>query len=158
MDTINSQSTPVASVSDLQMELNDAMKSLASANEKIASLEKESKLKDAEADDLRNTIESLKADNANLDKVNDALNDKVEELTDELNMRKNPGELLAEAKKRERAVLPTDVFEVRGSKKKFISPVFKFKGERIVAAEAINNPELLERLVDAGCGSIVDVK
>jgi predicted nuclease with TOPRIM domain len=158
MDTINSSSTPIASIDDLQAELNDAMKSLASANEKIAALEEESKLKDSEADDLRNTIESLKADNANLDKVNDALNDKVEELTDELNMRKNPGELLAEAKKRERAILPTAVFEVNGIKKKFISPVFKFKGERIVAVEAINNPELLERLVDAGCGSIVDVK
>lgn len=161
----SANTTAVASVEDLQQELTNSMKALlADANDKAAELE----LKlEASENDTRIQAEAriseseerhaLREENSKLRTINDDLTAKIEYLSDELDKRKNPGEVLNEARTKEKAVLPSNTFEVYGVTKKFISPVFTYKGNRLVAAEAMNNQELLKELVDAKCGSIVDV-
>lgn len=117
---------------------------LAGANEKVQALTAERDALNKENEVLTKERDELREENELLTAVNDELQTKVEELSSPKTIKE------AIEKKSEKLTVPTDSFEVDGVKYKFISPVFVHKKTRVVAADALNNEELLKELVQMG--------
>jgi hypothetical protein len=78
----------------------------------------------------------------------------VEEL--ELQVSAIPADKAVEAKV-VKPTLPDQPFSVGGKKYKFTMAAFQFEGDKITAAQAIENKELLAKLVEIGFGGIEQV-
>ncbi|HEU4634345.1 MAG TPA: hypothetical protein VFS22_10185 [Flavisolibacter sp.] len=102
--------------------------------------------------DLQAEVASLKEEVETVNAVNEELQAKIEDLS----TGKSIGEEGEKAQKKEKAVLPTETFTVDGQAYKFISPVFMYQKERIVAATALKDESLLAKLVAAKLGVIVE--
>lgn len=98
--------------------------------------------------DLQKENADLKATAEALEQVNGDLTAKIEELSKAV-----PSELATEKKPE----VPAGAFQVGKKSFKFITPVFLFGGNRIVAEEAIHDKALLESLVKKGCGVIQEL-
>ncbi|MEP7375530.1 MAG: hypothetical protein ABI675_19450 [Chitinophagaceae bacterium] len=90
-------------------------------------------------------------------KVNEELSITIENLTKQLDAKKTIADAAQEIAEKKTPPIPTSSFTVDGKSYKFISPVFVYQKQRIVAADAINNQDLLNELVAAKVGSIVSV-
>ncbi len=99
-------------------------------------------------------IAELEAENEVLNNVNKELTLKIEELSNP----KTIAEAGNRAAEKRTPAMPVEQFEVGGNAYKFVCPVFMFKKNRVVAAEAIHNESLLAELVAAKVGAISLVK
>lgn len=84
-----------------------------------------------------------------------AINEKLQAQIEELEATVAAGGTVAPEKKAEKPKIPEETFTVDKVKYKFSLPAFQYKGERILASEAITNKDLLKELVDIGFGGIV---
>lgn len=62
-----------------------------------------------------------------------------------------------EINKKEKPVIPADIFEVEGKRYKFIAPTLMRNGETITAIDALTNPDLLAELVKKGAEIVQEV-
>jgi hypothetical protein len=107
-------------------------------------------------DKLIADLATATAENETLSKVNDGLVLKIEELTAVKDV-KTQDDLAKKVTEFKKVSAPDATFEVEGVKYKFISPVFTFKNERIIAADVLNDTEKLAELVAAKVGTIKKV-
>ncbi|MGN6293768.1 MAG: hypothetical protein ACTHMV_13575 [Chitinophagaceae bacterium] len=144
--------------------LEEALQQLSESQGVVILLEKDKKdLTDALAIADQKLVASeekyqaLVAEKDTLETINMDLQGSIEKLSEELDGKKETGNLPGTAKQ---AILstPSDTFEIDGTRYKFICPVFTFKGQRLVAADLINNTDALMTLVTAGVGFIQKVK
>jgi hypothetical protein len=109
------------------------------------------------------TIESLQADNQKLVEENEQLiqentlltdiNKELVQKVEELSQLKRPE--LIEAKATEATPsIPSETFAVNGVQYRFTTPAFVYKQKRFTAAEALNDTELLNELVEKKIGFI----
>lgn len=97
-------------------------------------------------------INELESEIEVVDEVNKELTANIEQLTSAKSSDLgNAGEKAQAAAK---PVIPSESFEVNGTRYKFIAPVFIYGGKRIEAAKAINDTALLSELVAKGVGVI----
>jgi DNA repair exonuclease SbcCD ATPase subunit len=130
---------------------------LTSVNEALASTKQLVEDPTGAVKSLEEKTENLSKENNDLVAVNESLNAQVEALSKKIEKKKTVADVIKEVKEKSTPKLPTEPFEVGGEKYRFISRVFMYKGQRIVAADAMNNQDILEDLVAAKVGAIVKV-
>lgn len=137
----------VLTLEELQAELEASQKSAAD-NLELANLA-EKKCEETAA-----MLATLQAENATLSKVNDELSIVIDTLTKQVESKKTVADAAKEIADKKVPPVPTSMFTVDGKSYVFICPVFMFRKQRVIAAEAINNQDLLNELAAAKIGAI----
>jgi len=113
-------------------ELKELRDKLKDANEAL--LEKDQQLKDAMT-------------------ANEGLQEKLEELEQQLEATAKAGKPIAPVPQ-PKPQIPTKSFKVEKEEYLFTVPAFHLDGKRVLASEALTNPDLLKHLVEIGFGGI----
>lgn len=138
-----------------QAALADAQKIAQDPDGAIASMQKTIEEKNDTIKSLRDEMDQCNAENAAISKVNDDLSKKIEELSGN-----NPADMKAasdKVKSNKPSATPVESFESGGDKFIFISPSFVFRGQKVLASEAMLNQALLDEIVSAKLGIIKKV-
>lgn len=117
-----------------------AVKKLTETQTEVAKLQEDKK-------ELEATVTLLKNENEALNAVNDELTAKVEELS-------KPAAEAAKEAPEEKLEVPSTTFKVGKEEYRFVAPVFHYKGQRILAKNALSDAALLKELVDKKAGII----
>ena len=121
------------------------------------------KMAEAKCQETQKEANDLEAKLAQITKLGDenealtVVNEKLQEKIVELSGPKNIPDAAKKAEQVKPLVLPKEEFESGGEKYVFISPVFTFKRQRIVAEEALLDQDLLDELVNSKVGCIKKV-